>query len=204
MKTLFFCFLASAALASADDVGLLIQLGLTDKQSTVWDGSMKVTPGQVQELAGWRFEGKDAVSGKGTWTASTRAAAGAQKGRSNNPKKVGMAKRAAANLGPMTENGVFVRLHEVTPNSLVEVTTKQGNFSFKVGDVKDGEPLDLLEGRVAVQRTAVLGRKLSPERTDDDYPAMAVGKDGSGFLVYQSFTPNERSAGMRSRRIFPF
>ncbi len=55
--------------------------------------------------------------------------------------------------------------------------------------MKDGDPLDLLDGRAAVQRTAILGRRLSPERTDDDYPAMTVAKDGTGYLVYQSFTP---------------
>lgn len=173
----------------AEDVGLLLQLGLTDKESTVWDGSLKVSQGEVQELAGWRFERTDKLEGPAAWKASTRVAAGAQKGRTNNPKKLGMAKRAAQNLGPMQENGVFVRLHDVSADSLVEVSTAQGGFTFKLADVKDGEPLDLLDGRVAVQRTAVLGRRLSPERTDDDFPAMAMGPKGAGYLTYQSFTP---------------
>lgn len=189
MKRNFLCFLLSLSnLAFAEDIGLLIQLGLTDKEATAWDGSIKVTPGEVQEIAGYRFEGKDKIEGKTSWILSTRPAA-AQKGRSNNPRKIGMAKRAAQNLGPIQENGIFVRLHEVTPESMVEVTTKQGTFSFKLGDVKDGDPLDLLDNRAAIQRTAVLGRKMSAERTDDDFPAMAFGKDGAGFLVYQSFTP---------------
>jgi hypothetical protein len=180
--------LSLSGLASAEDAGLLLQLGLTDQEGTAWDGSIKVTPGEVQDIAGWRFEGKDKLDGKSGWTASTRAAP-AQKGRSNNPKKVGMAKRAAQNLGPIQENGVFVRLHEVTADSVVEVTTAQGNFSFKLGDVKDGDPLDLFDGRAAVQHTAVLGRKMSPERTDDDFPAMTIARNGTGYLVYQSFTP---------------
>lgn len=177
------------SLVCGQDAGLLIQLGLNDKESTVWDGGIKVSPGEVQELAGWRFERTDRLLEDGQWRLSTRAAAGLQKGRSNNPKKVGMAKRAAQNLGPMQENGVFVRLHNVTDDSVVEVSTAQGNFSFKLGDVQDGEPLDVLEGRAAVQRTAVLGRRLSPERTDDDFPSLAIGADGRGVLVYQSFTP---------------
>lgn len=189
MKRFFLSALLSLpGFALAEDAGFLFQLGLTDKEGTVWDGSLKVTPGEVQDIAGWRFEAKDKLDGKSGWTASTRAAP-AQKGRSNNPKKVGMAKRAAQNLGPIQENGVFVRLHDVTTDSMVEVTTTQGAFSFKVGDVKDGDPLDLFDGRVAVQSTAVLGRKMSPERTDDDFPAMTIAKDGTGYLVYQSFTP---------------
>lgn len=187
-RFLLSALLSLSGLALAEDAGFLLQLGLTDKEVTVWDGSLKVTPGEVQDIAGWRFEAKDKLDGKSGWTASTRAAP-AQKGRSNNPKKVGMAKRAAQNLGPIQENGVFVRLHDVTADSIVEVTTTQGAFSFKVGDVKDGDPLDLFDGRVAVQRTAVLGRKMSPERTDDDFPAMTIAKDGTGYLVYQSFTP---------------
>lgn len=184
-----FALLLATPLVRGADAGLLIQLGLTDKETTAWDGSIKVTPGEVQEMAGWRFERTDKLAGKDAWKLSTRAAAGAQKGRTNNPKKMGMAKRAAQNLGPVLDNGVFVRLHEITPESVVEVTTEQGNFSFKLSDVKDGEPLDLLDGRVAIQRTAVLGRKMSPERSDDDYPSLTVSSKGQGYLVYQSFTP---------------
>ncbi|MDZ4289902.1 MAG: hypothetical protein U0984_18195, partial [Prosthecobacter sp.] len=184
---LLFVFISGSLLA--DDAGFLVQLGLTDKESTVWDGSIKVTPGQVGSIAGWRFEGKDAIDGGSAWKASSRNAPAARKGRSNNPKKMGIAKRAAANLGPMQENGIFVRLQEVTADSLVEVTTAQGTFSFKVGDVKDGDPLDLLDGRAAVQRTAILGRQMSPDRSDDDFPALAVGKEGTACLVYLRFTP---------------
>lgn len=196
MKTLFFLlFLASSPHLLAEDAGLLIQFGLTDKETTAWDGSIKVAPGEVQDIAGWRFERTDALDGKAGWKASTRAQA--VQGRTNRLKK-GAAKvepgkggkgNKAQLMGPMQENGVLVRLHDVTADSVVEVTTKQGAFSFKLGDVKDGEPLDLLDGRAAVQGTAVLGRRLSPERTDDDFPALAVAENGTGYLVYQSFTP---------------
>ena len=66
--------LSLSGLASAEDAGLLLQLGLTDQEGTAWDGSIKVTPGEVQDIAGWRFEGKDKLDGKSGWTASTRAA----------------------------------------------------------------------------------------------------------------------------------
>ena len=52
MKTLFFLlFLASSPQLLAEDAGLLIQFGLTDKETTVWDGSIKVAPGEVQDIA---------------------------------------------------------------------------------------------------------------------------------------------------------
>jgi len=172
--------------AVAEDVELLIQLGLKDQASTVWDGSAKVSPGTIAEVSGYRFEQKDATKGKDSWQVSTRTPAGAVKGRTNNPKKIGtMAKQ----LGPIFENGVFVKLKDVTADSSVEVTTQQGNFTFKLADLKPGEPVDLLEGRVAVQRTAFVLKKMSPERTEDDFPALAIAGNGNGYLVYQSFTP---------------
>ena len=96
---------------------------------------------------------------------------------------------AVKQLGPIYENGVFVKLRNVTGASVVEVQTAQGNVSFKIGDLAYGEVLPLMDGRVSAQRTAYTLRRLSPERTEDDYPALSMGGDGSGFLVYQSFTP---------------
>ncbi len=188
MKLLLLPFLLLGGIASAADSALLIHLGLNDKESTVWDGSITVTPGEVQEVSGYRFEQKDMIKGKNAWQASSRTpqGAGPNKGRGNNPKKIG---QMAKQLGPIFENGVFVKLKEVTPESSVEVTTAQGKVSFKLADVKPGEALDLMEGRIAVQQTAFNLRQMSQERTDDDFPALAIGPDGHGFLLYQSFTP---------------
>jgi hypothetical protein len=171
--------------AAADDTEILVQFGLGDKESTVWDGSITVTPGAVTEVTGYRFEQKDAARGKNAWNASTRTPQGAVKGRGNNPKKLG----AARQMGPIFENGVFVKMQDVTPESEVQLTTAQGNISFKLGEVQSGEVLHLMDGRVAVQSTFYTLRKMSAERTDDDFPALAMGPKGAGFLVYQSFTP---------------
>lgn len=185
MKRLLLPLILSLGIAHAEEAALLIQFGLGDKESTVWDGSISITPGEVQTVEGYRFEQKDAVVGKAGWKASTRTPQGAVKGRSNNPKKLGMAKQ----VGPIFENGVFVKLKDVTPDSVVELTTAPGKVSFKLSDLKHGEVLPLMEGRVAVQETAFTLRQMSKERTDDDFPALAMAADGTGFLVYQSFTP---------------
>lgn len=186
MKRLLLSLTLLTSPAIAEDAELLIHLGLKDTASTVWDGSIKVSPGEVAEVSGYRFEQKDAVKGKDGWQASTRTPQGAVKGRTNNPKKIGaMAKQ----MGPIFENGVFVKLKDVTAESSVQVSTAQGDFSFKLADMKLGEPLDLLDNRVAVQRTAIVLRSMSKERTEDDFPALAISPTGGGFLVYQSFTP---------------
>ena len=184
MKRLLLALALPFSIASAEDVGLLIQFGLGDKESTVWDGSITVAPGEVQEVSGYRFERTDTVKGS-TWKASTRTPQGAVRPRGNNPKKLGMAR----DLGPIFENGVFVKLKDVTPDSTVEMTTAPGKASFKISELKRGEVLSLMDGRVSAQETAFTLRRMSPERTEDDFPALAMGADGAGFLVYQSFTP---------------
>ena len=184
MKRLLLALVLPVTIASAEDMGLLIQFGLGDKESTVWDGSITVAPGEVQEVSGYRFERTDAVKGS-TWKASTRTPQGAVRPRGNNPKRLGVAR----DLGPIYENGVFVKLKDVTPESVVEMTAAPGKASFKISELARGEVLSLMDGRVSAQETAFTLRRMSPERTDDDFPALAMAADGSGFLVYQSFTP---------------
>lgn len=184
MKHLLLSLALLGGLSFGQDAEILIQFGISDTAPTPWDGSLTVTPGTVTEVSGYRFEQKDAVEGKDAWKASTRTPQGAVKSRGNNPKKIGAAKQ----MGPIFENGVFAKLKEVTDSSTVELTTAQGKVSFKLSDLKDGESLSLMDGRVAVQKTAFTLRRISPERTDDDFPALAAGASGA-YLIYQSFTP---------------
>lgn len=185
MKRLLLSLALFALPAAAEDVGILIHLGLGDSEPTVWDGRVEVSPGEIFGVSGYRFEKLDAVKGTDAWNASTRTPQGAVKPRGNNPKKLGAAKQ----MGPIFENGVFVKLKDVTGESAVKVTTEQGEFTFKVAELKWGASLSLLDGRVAAQRTAYTLRQMSRERTEDDFPALAIGADGKGVLVYQSFTP---------------
>ena len=178
-----FCSAASVSMAHAEEAGLLILLGAGDSEPTVWDGSLTVSSGKVMELTGWRFEQTDRIMKGGAWKCSTRNEA--VKGRTNNPKKMGKANRLR---GPMADNGIVARLMEVDGASEVSITTEQGAFSFKLADLAYGVRKEMLDGRVIVQRTAS-GRRLSTERTDDDFPAMAVDAKNRVFVTWQSFTP---------------
>src|SRR5580700_6120154 len=48
-----------------------ITLGLTDKEPTDWSGKVIVAGGEVVNLTGWRFEGKDKIEDKSRWKCST-------------------------------------------------------------------------------------------------------------------------------------
>ncbi|MCB1209467.1 MAG: DUF3604 domain-containing protein [Verrucomicrobiales bacterium] len=178
-----FCLALSVSSARAEEAGLLILLGAGDSEPTSWDGSLTLSGGKVVELNGWRFMATDKILKGNAWKCSTRNEA--IKGRTNNPKKMGKANRLR---GPMSDNGIMARLQDVDETTEVSIKTTQGDFSFKLADLPYGKRQEMLDGKVVVQRTAA-GRRLSVERTDDDFPAMAVDGKNKVFVTWQSFTP---------------
>jgi hypothetical protein len=61
MKHILLTLALLGGFAAAADIGLLIQFGLGDSESTVWDGSITVSPSDVRRVSGYRFEQKDAI-----------------------------------------------------------------------------------------------------------------------------------------------
>jgi len=172
-----------SAAANADDAGIRLRLGLNDKTPTNWDGSVTVSPGRVTAISGWHFAGGDATDGTNSWQAATRPAVGPR--RANNPR---LAAQNARTNAPISDNGVLLSFTDVTEDSVVQVKTVQGDFSFKIADVPYGKVVDELGDAVEVERTAS-AVVLTDSKTDDDYPAAAVAADGTVYAAYTSFTP---------------
>jgi len=168
--------------AFALDVGVRIRFGLTDKAPQKWDGAISVSPGKIERIDGWRFEDGDEVQDTTGWKALTRSLTVR---RSNNAKKVGKGKGGNAS---MADNGVILLLTDVTENSVIKVKTEQGNFDFKVSDVAYGKFIEKLDGAVDIERVAA-SRPVSNGRTDDDFPALCVGPDGTAYTAWTTFTP---------------
>src|ERR1051325_11697869 len=187
MKSLLclLAFVSSLALADANEVGLRIRFGLTDDGNKKWDGTVSVAPGSVANISGWRFQQKDVIEGTTGWKAETRPLT---QRRSNTPKKAAAKKKAAAAGGVMADNGVVLRLVNVTEDSVVTVKTAQGNFDFKLSDVPYGKVVEKLNGAVDIERTAAT-QPLTSQRTDDDFPAVAVAGDGTTYIANVSFAP---------------
>ncbi|HEY2411097.1 MAG TPA: hypothetical protein VGI40_02585 [Pirellulaceae bacterium] len=204
-------FLISST-ATAADVGVRIRFGLNDKEPETWDGTVNVKPGKVAMISGWRFEQTDQANGTEGWVASTRPAAdnrtGAQKaaakakaaeqkGTDGQPKakgkKGGAAAKAKAKAGAtggnLADNGVLISLTDVTEDSVVSIKTEQGEFNFKLSDIPYGKYIEKLEGGVEIERTGASRQVTSDRKTDHDYPAAAVAKDGTAYITYQCFTP---------------
>lgn len=168
----------------ADEVGVLVRFGLTDRTSTVWDGSVSVSQGKVDMLTGWRFQQKDEVKGS-EWKASTRPLTVR---RTNAQKKAGKTGKKKADEGPMADNGVILRLTGVTEQSVVTLRLPKGELTFSLAEIPYHQVLKKLEGAVEIERVASTA-KVSETRADDDYPAISVAADGTVYTVYTSFTP---------------
>jgi hypothetical protein len=203
MKKLLFAsfLLCLASVADAGTAGVRIRFGLTDDGNTKWDGTVTVSPGTVASISGWRFQEDDAVEGTSGWKASTRPItvrrtnaqkqAAKQNPQQQQPQQGGKKKKgkaAAATSGIMADNGVILHLIDVTEDSVVKVETPKGSFDFKLRDAPYGKVVEKLDGAVDIERTAATS-KLSTQRTDDDFPAVAVAGDGTTYVAGVSFTP---------------
>lgn len=186
--------LLSTAAMRADDVGIRMRFGLTDKEATAWDGTVTVAPGKVALIGGWRFLQQDAVDGTTGWKARTRPMVLDR--RTNNPLKAKQQPAPAGTGVAMGDNGVVLTFTGVTEESQVTIKTPQGDVVFKLAEVPLGKTVEQLKGAVELQRTAATF-PMTSEGGDDDYPSAATGPDGAAWVAYTRYTPgidrNERA-----------
>ncbi len=167
--------------------GVRILFGITDEKAVQWDGSVTARGTEVQSLDGWRFERPDAVSGT-TWKASSRQ-----------PRLFinGLQFDLQGSPLPVVPNGVIVRLSQATPGAELAITTTQGNFTVRVADLALGKTVDKLNGRVSVDLLPPVTH-LTNDPDEQDYPASAVGKDGTLWLAYVNFSHNKEHDRLRA------
>ena len=104
-------------------VGVRVIFGLGDREQAKWDGSV-VAPGtEIQQVEPWRFDDGDVIDGN-SWRVSTH------------PIRLFGGQNQANS--PLVANGVILTLAE-TSDAEVEVTTAQGNFTFRLGDIPYGK-----------------------------------------------------------------
>ena len=106
-----------------------------------WDGSAAARGGHIASIEPWRFEGSDALRGN-SWTASThiiRLFGG--RGLFGNTVEL-----------PYVANGVVLYLDDSSENTSIDITTAQGNFTIRLGDIPYGKAVNALNNRVTVER----------------------------------------------------
>jgi hypothetical protein len=151
-------------------VSLEILAGLKDTERTIWDGMIEVSEGRVLEIESLSV-GQRSKSEDGRFKARTAVPKQKQK------KKAGNVNRPR----------LHVRL-DAPESATVTVSTAAGKFDFKLSDLGIGASKLFLDGQVRVEREQDALR-LTGSETEDDYPALAKGKDGAVWLAYVSYQP---------------
>src|SRR5579859_6493082 len=116
-------YISVATAQSQRGVGVRILLGVTDQQSTKWDGSVTVRGAETLGIEPWRFEPADSIAGT-SWKISTHPVR-----LFNGGSQMGIAGP------PIVPNGVIVRLSSVAPNVELAVKTAQGSFTVRLADL---------------------------------------------------------------------
>jgi hypothetical protein len=216
----------------ADEVTCRILLGLTDTESTRWDGSLSVTSGTVVRLEPWRFDDGDTLQDT-SWKLSThraRAFGGGQQQpgqqpqgerrqqQQQTPQQQPAPQQSAQQQAtppqpaqpqstqqqqpppqqpqPVVANGVVATLRNFAGDSEVHVTTRQGNFQFRLSEISYGKSAKFLNGRVMVDQVPA-SAQITTSRDEQDYPAATVDRDGNVWVAFLQFAINPKFQGIR-------
>src|SRR5580692_1170320 len=158
---------------AAAEVGVRVLLGVTDKDPAKWDGSATVDRGRITKTDPWRFSKEDEILSASSWKASTAP----------------LMTRTAAEAKSVVDNGVILWLSGEDENSTVRITTAQGDFSVRLGDVPYGKFQHALDGRVAIDRLPP-SWQVTSSLDEQDYPVAAIAPNGDIWLAYLEFRHN--------------
>ena len=173
---------AGATLAQSPEFGLLLQLGLKDRDAADWSGEVMIKGGMVTKIEGWRFTAKDKIVGEGKWTATSKDPGG--------PKD-----RRGRRISPV---GVLV-FGRASSTAYVRVRTAQGELSFTLGDLPFGKRVTAIDGRASAERVA-MAAMLSDSQREDDYPSACVAPDRAVWCVWQSYEKASERLQVACRR----
>lgn len=153
----------------------LIVFGAGDKQPAAWDGSIRLSGGQILNIQGWRFSGRDSTDQRWNWKLSTR---------------YGPATGGGA-PGPLLENGILVTAALADPSARFTVDTVQGSFSFAAQKISYASLKPFLNKRVLVEQIQPTFQLTSSEE-EQDHPALAQSGDDV-WLSYVGFVHGNRA-----------
>jgi hypothetical protein len=178
---------AAKAPAETPPVAVLIEMGLTDKTPTAWNGRAAVTGAKVVHREGYRFRKEDQLGDDGAWKASSRRPIRVPP---KNPV-------VAANQG-IAAIGIVLHLTDLKDDASVQLDAKDDlKATVPLKDVLDGKPKTIWDGAARVRRVSA-STPVVANKTEDDFPAACYGPDGTLWVAYISYTVRDEG-----RRIEP-
>jgi hypothetical protein len=176
-----------ATAAPEAELSVRVLFGLTDTESTVWNGSLALSAGTLTNVEPWRFDNADKLEALATpattarWTLST-----------HQPRVFG----ANAPRQPIVANGLILTFRDTNSSSTVTVKTAQGEFQFRPHDLAYGKPERFLNERVMVDRVPASTR-IARTRDEQDFPAAATDRADHVWVAYLQFSPHTKFNGIR-------
>ncbi|MFQ5809327.1 MAG: hypothetical protein ACE5JM_06885, partial [Armatimonadota bacterium] len=135
------------------------------------DGSVRISSGEIESVQPVLFEPTDGIEGM-SWKCATQPDA--------KPATVKGAVRTCAQ-----PKGVIVRT--AAPNTAgLTVDCALGKFSVDLAALRQGRPVEELDGQVTVARIPYATR-LSDPAGEDDYPTTCIDASGRLHVAWQSF-----------------
>ena len=155
--------------AGEPEFGVLIRLGLRDKEATDWSGSIAVQGADAVKLQGWRFQGKSRIAGPLNWVATTRDPGGPKGHRGRRIEPVGVLVHGRGAQG-----------------AKLTVSTSHGNMAFTLDQLGLGKSVSGPGSAMSAERVPV-PTTLSDSDREDDHPSACIGEAGTLWCVWQSY-----------------
>ncbi len=99
---------------------------------------------------------------------------------------------------PLVESGFIVTLEGCREDEELQFDSKPIQATLRLDQLLFGESLSLADGNLVIERVPTVDR-LAATHADEDYPASAIAKDGTVYVVYLSFTRGRDFQGTRER-----
>jgi hypothetical protein len=172
-------------------IGLTITLGLTDDTRTPWDGEVTVSEGRVLSLDAIQGAANPSSDGNRFVVASKKKAAANKKAANKKAviKKKKAAQKAVQKATAATIPAVIYVNLDAPETSTVTVRSRPGTFSFRPADLNRDGRNTFLDNKVSVER-ALATVRLTAGGTEDDFPAITRGADGTVWLAYVEYNPD--------------
>jgi hypothetical protein len=143
---------------------ITLSFGAKDVQPTAWDGSVSISQGKIERLAGYHFTDTHSIEGN-SWKCGTYLWGAFSGGMHPNEKP-------QPQPTPLQTCGVTLYLR-APADAVVTVKVPNGEFNFRPMDVPELDGLFPLAATVEVARSAVSENATTAEY-EDDLPALAA------------------------------
>ncbi|MDQ6700286.1 MAG: glycoside hydrolase, partial [Acidobacteriota bacterium] len=159
-------------------VSVRVRFGMADQQPRSWDGSVSATGGEVLNLRDWHPRAGDKITGKNSWSLSTR--------------KGPIFARRPWDDELLVPPAPYLQIPGVVIDTQLAATLKfqtlQGPFEVKAASLRTGQPMQFLGGNATVDLVPT-AQMLSETNYQNDFATLSAGKNGelwAGWIGYRN------------------